>query len=236
MNMIEELIKVLDSIDGSYSVGVHGVTGMQNMPVDGSSIEVAKKITESGLETKGWGGILSNTCMFGQKKNFTTKEYRKIIDYYYTNDSNSQFANILVAVPESFQDREGKQYFLGHFNPTTQFAKGLDEAGDSLPLNKIVDEDKCLPKEFIVGYYYGTFNTSEITFVPNPDFIGFRSKEEQDAFFEQLKGKLEKVGVKDVQDGLIDIEFTHRFGWKITEYQKQLMEFMNYQPTYEVKK
>ena len=235
MDMTEDLLKTIHSLDETYSIGVHGITGREK------NIEKAENIIRTGLQNKGWGGILSNVTMYGQIKDLTDDDYNKILNYCYGEaDFDNHYANILVATPESFQDQLGKTYFLGHFNKVSGYAKGKDSAGDSNPLNMLVEESKILKIEFIVGYYCRVKNQKEIIFKLNPNFIGFRSKEEQIAFFEKLKSQLAEISdideimksdideimKSDIDEIMKSLELYKYFN-NASEYIRQLEEFVN---------
>lgn len=220
MNLIE-FYDLFSQIPGDYSIGVHGISSTDD------NIVTAKKIIDTGLKFKGWGGILSNVYMFGQKKDMTDNNFDELVNYFFpVVDSNNMIVNIIVAIPESFKDSKGSEYYLGHFNRVSGYAKGNSEAGDYLPLNKYAEKIKYLPKEFIVGYSYGRYNTREFTFVRNPSFIGFMSEEDQTRYFESILNTL----VEECY--LVDKERLERFlsafkklGFHPDEYQKQALSF-----------
>lgn len=219
MEKFNNFIKVLDYLDLDYSIGVHGINKSNDV------INTAFKIMNEGLKTNGWGGLLSNVCVFGQKKDLTGYDYQNIIDYYFYSDNNSCYANVLIAMPSSFTDREGNTYFLGHFNKVRGYAKGIDEAGDSLPLNRIVEKNSFIPKQFIVGYYYGHCDFDDFDFVPNPNFIGFCSEEERLMFYDWLVNEMNKLNYDNIDDEMVKIQIMEKYRIKDNEYVKQLREF-----------
>ena len=221
MEKFNNFIKVLDYLDLDYSIGVHGINKSNDV------INTAFKIMNEGLKTNGWGGLLSNVCVFGQKKDLTGYDYQNIIDYYFYSDNNSCYANVLIAMPSSFTDREGNTYFLGHFNKVRGYAKGIDEAGDSLPLNRIVEKKSLLPNQFIVGYYYGFGDSSDFEFVLNPNFIDFCSNEEKLSFYDWLANEMKKINYENIYEEMAKIQIRESLGLNENEYVKQLKEFYN---------
>lgn len=219
---LREFLELYLDIPGDYSIGIHGITG------DGDYIEKAEKIMQEGLRNNGWGGILSNVQMFGQKKKMTNNDLKGLVRYFFGQlDHNNKYANIVVAIPDRLSDINDEEYFLGYFNKVSGYAKGIDKAGDSLPLNQMVEATKMMPKEFIVGYYYSEYNSNEFTFVPNPKFIGFMSEEEQKMFFEKIKDELINKHHLDKPEALISrLAILKTFGIKEgTEFQRQLEEY-----------
>lgn len=216
-----DFLELFFKISGDYSIGVHGITG------DGDCIEKAEKILQEGLKNKGWGGILSNVQMYGQKKKMTDDDTKDLVNYFFGHLDHNKYANIVVAIPDRLSDINGEEYFLGYFNKVSGYAKGIDKAGDSLPLNQMVENTKIMPKEFIVGYYYSEYNSDKFVFIPNPKFIGFMSSEEQMLFFEKIKDELIKNFYLDTPEALIrKLTLLKNFGITYnTEYHRQLEEY-----------
>ena len=75
-------------------------------------------------------------------------------------------ANGLVLLATCLSIYSGIEYYLGHFQKSSAssgYAKG--GYGKDFPINKFVDKKKYLPKEFIIGYFYGKFDKLEIHFI-----------------------------------------------------------------------
>ena len=217
---LDEFIELFFQIPEDYSVGVHGVTKSDNM------IDTADCIMDKGLAIHGWGGLLSNVKMYGQMKDLNDFWFGKIVNYFYgQTDCNEIFTNILFAFPETFTDSNGKEYFLGHFNRNTGYAKGDDEAGDSLPINMMTESTNTVPREFIFGYTINRLNSDDFRFVLNPNFIGFKSNEFKTEFFESIKDKLIDAGLLDKDNYFEVISKLQSFGLDIEEYHKQMIKY-----------
>lgn len=214
----EDFIEYVSNLNPDYSIGVHGITG------DGNYLEKAQGVLEHGLRTNGWGGILSNVQMLGQVKNLTEHDYKRLGEYTYAADHNDLIVNVLFAFPETLVNEEGKEYFLGHFNKVTGYAKGQDAAGDSLPLNKIAEQLHCVPKEFIVGYYVSKMESEDFTFYPNPFFYG----NNEEMYKQKLEELLKEHRVGDTEREYKMIGFYKQFDM-FNEYLRQLVEHVENQ-------
>jgi len=214
----EEFIELLLDIPGDYSIGVHGIT-----ETNISHVEVANSIVSKGLILHGWGGILSSVTMFGRLKNMGDIDKKKLVKYFMgKSDSEEKFVNIIFAFPETLKDYDDKEYFLGYFKMTSGYAKGVDAAGESLPLNKMAEADSLIPKEFIVGYMIQQLNSPYFQFVKNDSFIGFMSLEKQKEYFESIKNRLINDFNMTDKDGVVKVTtFFKNCGMNIPEYYKQ---------------
>ena len=210
-----DFIEYISKLDINASLGLHGITG------EGDYLETAKSILRDGLQTKSWGGILSNVQMIGQIKNLKENDYLRIRDYIYSIDQDGMIVNVVFAFPETFTSLDGKEYFLGHFNPVQGFAKGEENGGESLPFNQIVTVTKKIPKEFILGFYVGKVETDNFTFYQNPTFY-MNNKEEFKSNFEKL---LIENGIFDIEKIYSNIDLYKQFGL-YNEYHRQLEEYM----------
>ncbi len=217
---LDEFIELFFKIPEDYSIGVHGVTRSDNM------IDTADCIMDKGLYIHGWGGLLSNVKMFGQLRDVNDFLLEKIVNYFYgQTDCNEIYTNILFAIPETFTDRDGKKYFLGHFNRNTGYAKGDDKAGDSLPVNMMTESTGVVPKEFIFGYTIHRLNSDDFRFILNPDFVGFMSDDKKSEVFESIKDKLIDAGMLDEENYFKVISTLQSFGLDIEEYHKQMLKY-----------
>ena len=226
MDCIEELIEIISSIPEDYSICIHGINGT------GDFIERAKSTLLKGLNNSGWGGVLSNSKIIGQKKNLKDRDYLEMLDYSYGYDNNGTVVNLIIALPEVIKDKDGKEYYLGHFNKIPGISKGKDEAGDSLPINQLIEAIEYIPKEFIVGYYYGTYKSKDFTFVRNPNYIGNESIEKQEDFYNALIVVLKKMGYLSVSEEEKQYEIAKLklkdpdLYFEKNEYYKQLGEYI----------
>ena len=222
-------LKLSLMIQPNYSIGVHGITPPKNQDLatqNENFCEIAEKIMKSGLKTFGWGGLLSNVQMFGQVKDLTPQDWNDFFDYRYYSDNEGNWVNIVVAIPDIFIDKQGIEYYLGHFQKSSAssgYAKG--GYGKDFPINKFVDKKKYLPKEFIIGYFYGKFDKLEIHFIPNPEYIGIKSLEQQSEFFEKIKEDLISFKMCSVNDALIYIKTRKLFNLPLGDYFLQLSEY-----------
>ena len=212
----DEFLNYFEKLPEEYSIGIHGITG------DSSNyLDVAESILNNGLRLaeEGWGGLLSSIQMYGQKCNMTEYEMNRLLNYYYGHtDSEERFVNVIFGFPEVMNDLEGNTYFLGHFNQVAGYAKGHNKGGDNNPLNKMSETEKLVPKDFIVGYYIGKYDTDNFEFIPNPNFIGLKSKHEQDEFFESIKDRIE---VEPIVDQMLSIRIMEKFGFMENDFYEQ---------------
>ena len=214
---LDEFIELFLSIPENYSIGIHGITSSDN------HIDVANSIMNNGLMLNGWGGILSSVEMFGRLKNMDDRDKKKLLNYFYGKvDSENKFVNVLFAFPQTLKDYDNKEYFLGYFKKTSGYAKGVDEAGDGLPLNRMAEADSLIPKEFIVGYMVQQLNSPYFQFVKNDSFIGFMSLGKQKEYFESIKNRLINDFNMTDKDGIVMVTtFFKNCGMNIPEYYKQ---------------
>ena len=180
-------MKIENLVLNGYSIGVHGISG-ENVS------ETVKQILEKGIEIRGWGGILSTVQMHSTLERMSENEIRDIENYRYFVDSNGNWANVIVAVPETIKINDDI-YFLGHYSYDSNFAqKGDSKSGAFLPFSKYTSMINMIPKEFIVGVIYGNYNDNKIEFIQNPDFFSNKSLEEQLKFIEGMKANGINVG------------------------------------------
>ena len=212
----EDFAKYINSLDPNTTIGIHGING------DGNYLEKANSILKSGLETKNWGGILSNVSIFGQVKNLTETEYQRMREYTYNSDKNGSVVNVVLAFPETIVNDDGQEYFLGHFNPTTsnEFAKGSAESGARLPLNKMVNLKKVIPREFIAGYCTGKMESNDFNFQMNPSFY----LNNGNSITEEVKQALIAESFGNIEIVFKNIELLKQYGYG--EYCNQLKEYV----------
>ena len=219
---IKRVEDMLVHIPKTYSIGIHGISGK------GDFIEKAESIIKTGLDNKTWGGVLSNVTMLGQIKDLTKEDIRTIRDYIFNVDDYNRVVNVLVAIPETFIDSDGFENFIGHFHRVQGYPKGNDYAGDSLPVNKFVEDIQLLPKHFILGYYYLT-EDNKLLFKKNENFIEFQSKENQIEFYKKLKEALKDTPmylplIHQIRPDIIE-RMLSLYG-PTNEYTKQYLEYV----------
>jgi hypothetical protein len=220
---LDEFIELFLSIPENYSIGIHGITSSDN------HIDVANSIMNNGLILNGWGGILSSVEMFGRLKNMDDRDKKKLLNYFYGNvDSENKFVNVLFAFPQTLKDYDNKEYFLGYFKKTSGYAKGVDEAGDGLPLNRMAEADSLISKEFIVGYIIKKCDSNYFEFVKNDSFIGFMNDGKQKEFFEGIKDRLvNDYSVVDKEEVNRVVSFFKESGVQLPEYFKQANRYFD---------
>lgn len=212
----DEFLNYFERLPEDYSIGIHGITG--DSP---NYLEVVNSILDNGLRLSknGWGGLLSSIQMYGQKCNMTGYELNRLVNYFYgCVDNDDRIVNVIFGFPEVMNDLNGNTYFLGHYNQVAGYAKGHDKGGDNNPLTKMTEKEKCVSKEFIVGYYVGKYDTDNFEFFANPNFIGLKSKYEQDEFFESIK---DRIDVEPIAEEIRGIKILESFGFKDNDFYEQ---------------
>ena len=121
---------------------------------------------------------------------------------------------ILMAIPKTFKDRFGLDYFIGDLNTADHEA--------TLPFNAYLNQISSFPEEFVVGYLTASPMTNgALTFSLNDKYIGTKSEEEQIHFFETIKDSLIACGVKSFNGYGSNIVFFER-----NDYHMQLENYI----------
>lgn len=98
---------------------------------------------------------------------------------------------LLLAIPKTFKDKVGCEYFAGDLS-----VSNIDAL---LPLNAYFDKTLSFPEEFILGYITASPATKgKLTFKHNEKYIGSKSEEEQIEFFESIKESLIDCGIESI--------------------------------------
>lgn len=187
-NELEEYLKRNMGLLSQSTMAVHGLS-------TSLLVDTGESIINNGLKLHGWGGI-SSTCEILYDENST--DYQDLINYTYkvVDDFGKTFScNVIVAIPSVLETSDGKKYFLGDIstadmgNSTNEYRKGNNPSKD-LPIDTFIDQIKCIPKEFIVGYVICDSN-KEAIFRPNKNYIGVldesKRKKFADDFISEIK-------------------------------------------------
>ncbi len=190
-----EFCKIIKSLDDNMSIGIHGIGNNRIEKNNDLSIdEIGSKITNTGLELHGWGGLLSSVKMFGRVKDLDKNDLQRIYNYIWQFGNNGEIVNILFGFPEIITNSEGNEFYLGYYNQdnVVGFAKGHDQAGDNLPLNKLFEHLKLIPNDFIIGCIKSKQNNPNSEFKINRNFYWFQNNQ---AFYDKLYNLLENANI-----------------------------------------
>lgn len=227
----ERIIDYLDMIivPGS-SVAAHGVTFRNGFGNSDVLIKTAENICKTGLNIKPSGGSnIALTCSFmGDSESYNRD---KLLDYFYSNiaiSDDDKYTTVVVAIPNVLVDSNGREFFLGNFPKKLEKE---DQRYAEFPINRFFMDKKSIPKEFIVGYISGNVfvekeEDSEYSFVPNSDYIGLKSPNEQALYVDSIKQELLQYGVREITPEIIDeVDPWTRFGYPKSIYFAQAQEY-----------
>ena len=209
----EEFCAFIKSLDGNMSIGVHGVKEetLLNEP------EIVEKVLSKGLELKSWGGILSSIRMFGQVKDLGTADLEEIYKYTYGVGRRGEIVNFLFGFPEVITNSQKEEYFLGHY---INSSKGKDDpnAGLDLPLNALCDDERLVPREFIIGTIVFQDFLPRPTVTKNPNFYGELSPEMTQKFHDNLYDALQrKMSIANPKDMYENPDIYSKHGINVEE-------------------
>lgn len=185
--MFDYINNIMD--DNDYGMGLHSTQG-ENIE------DILSSIMKNGLELEEKKGILSTVSSFGIHTKIS-QEYLKqqIMRYSYGKPEKNKH-NVMVLVPATISNSQGKQIYLG-FPPYDIECYGNDFR-TSCVLDSICrheDSKGKIPPEFILGYY--TSGNDGVTFIKNPNYFKFLSVKQKDEIFknieERLHGKYKKI-------------------------------------------
>lgn len=191
---IEEQINRI--IGKNSTIAIHTISGE-------NAVEDVASILWKGLEQSGRteGGLPGNFNIINN--------IADIVPNIYARDANGNKIVVVVSIPEVLKDKNNEEWYMGVY-PTK--CRKYDERVDSLPINKMIESEKLVPREFIAGLYiYNDGTTTELNgtnlitghvekFVPNSNFIGVMTEKEQKDYFESIKDKLIEKGLRRVAD------------------------------------
>ncbi len=211
-------------INKKSTIAIHTISGR-------NAVEDATSILWNGLEQ-------SDRTLGGLPGNFDIiNNTSKILPNVYANDINNNKIVVVVSIPEVIRDENGEDWYMGIY-PTG--CEKYDKDADTLPINQFIESESRVPREFIAGLLIlNEGHTSDLDgvklvsghvekFVPNSKFIGALPQEEQSAFFETIKDKLIKNGLKKVTDNSESFGSLASYLSFSTYYQDELA---NYQST-----
>lgn len=192
----EEMFDYINSImeDENYGIGLHSAQG--------ENIEnILNNIIKNGLEIEERKGVLSTVSSFGTRTKISQEHLKQqIIQYHYGKQGEIK-QNVIVLVPSTISNSQGKQIYLG-FPPYDTECYGNDfRTSCVLDTICVCEESKGkIPPEFILGYYISS--NQGISFVKNPNYFKFLSEEQRDKFFEDVEVRLQGK-YKDISDAVI---------------------------------
>lgn len=193
---VEEIFDYINGVmeDTSYGIGLHSTQGEK---IEG----ILDSIMKNGLEIEERKKILSTVSSFGTHTKITQDHLKQqIMQYSYGRQGKSK-QNVIVLVPSTIFNSQGKQIYLG-FPPYDIECYGNDFR-TSCVLDMICagKEGKGkIPPEFILGYY--TSSSEGVSFIKNPNYFKFLSEEQKDEFFENIQERLQGK-YKQISDAVI---------------------------------
>ncbi len=230
-DFIKNIEQYLNStINSGYSVGAHAITGRDSDFSDDKFIKNAESIMNNGLNVNASGNIL-NTCQFyGDSQDVN---YRDIISHnfgYISLTENGNVYSIIIAIPQTFTDEFGNEFFLGSFPKNIE--KKDRSNYENHPINQFIRKnDNMLPKEFIVGITgINSQNQKPFFFKYNKDFIGLKPNNQKIMLYKYIKSKITDPQVEMVTPEVIEkvnrIEKAYKsFNMELPLYEKQLRDY-----------
>ena len=217
---VEDMFEYINSVmeDKSFGIGLHSTQAENG---EGTLDSIMK----NGLEIEERKKILSTVSSFGTHTKINQEHLKERIMQYSYGKQGETKQNVIVLVPSTISNSQGKQIYLG-FPPYDTECHGNDFR-TSCVLDTICaggESKGKIPPEFILGYY--TSNNEGVSFIKNPNYFKFLSEEQRDEFFSDVEGKLQGK-YKDISDAVIseDIqileEMSQKEQRKITEEIKE---------------
>lgn len=195
-NSIEDMFDYINSVmdDKSYGIGLHSTQG-ENIET------ILDSIIKNGLEIEEKKKILSTVSSFGTHTKISQDHLKQRMMQYSYGKQGETKQNVVVLVPSTISNSKGEQIYLG-FPPYDTECHGNDFRTSCVLDTICADEENKgkIPSEFILGYY--TSNNDEVSFVKNPNYFNFLSKEQKDKFFSNMSGKLQGK-YKAISDAVI---------------------------------
>lgn len=182
---VEEMFDYINSVmeDKSYGIGLHSTQGEN---IEG----ILDSIMKNGLEIEERKKILSTVSSFGTHTKINQDHLKQRIMQYSYGKQGETKQNVIVLVPSTISNSQGKQIYLG-FPPYDIECHGNDFR-TSCVLDTICaggESKGKIPPEFILGYY--TSSSEGVSFIKNPNYFKFLSEEQKDEFFENIQGRLQ---------------------------------------------
>ncbi len=193
---IEEMFEYINNImeNESYGVGLHSTQG-ENIE------DILGNIMENGLEIEERKKVLSTVSSFGTHTKIDKEHLKKLMMQYSYGKQGETKQNVVVLVPSTISNSQGKQIYLG-FPPYDTECHGNDFR-TSCVLDTVCSQEDSkgkVPAEFILGYY--TSSNDGVSFIRNPNYYKFLSEEQKDEFFKVIEGKLHGK-YKDISDAVV---------------------------------
>lgn len=193
---VEEMFDYINSVieDKSYGIGLHSAQGEN---IEG----ILDSIMKNGLEIEERKKILSTVSSFGTHTKISQDHLKQRIMQYSYGKQGETKQNVIVLVPSTISNSQGKQFYLG-FPPYDIECHGNDFR-TSCVLDTICASEESkgkIPPEFILGYY--TSSDEGVSFIKNPNYFKFLSEEQRDEFFENIQVRL-KGKYKEISDAVI---------------------------------
>lgn len=242
----EKIIEYLKNIIFANStIATHAITIRDSSKSKSTDlINTANSILKNGLNISIVNGFnISSTCTTYGTKDLC--DFNEVINYFYgpisISDDNKN-VTVVVAMPDTFTDINGNEYFLGTFPKDLEKD---DKKYMNYPLNSYCISKKMIPKEFIVGYIISNgmvskYEDKEYKFVPNYDYIGWKTPDEQISYFESIKEDLIENNMMMVTPDAIEkatniINLCKSFNLTYSYY-RQLVEYAKQKYDIELKK
>ena len=216
----EQIESVIDTSKKS-TIASHTISGQ-------NAVDDAVSILWNGLEQ-------SDRTLGGLPGNFEiTNSTADISPNIYANDKDNNQIVVVVSIPEVMTDSDGKEWFIGTY-PTN--CQKYDKDADTLPINKMIEGEKKVPREFIAGLLImnegktsqlndSSFVTGYVEkFVPNSRFIGTLPEDKKRDFFEKIKPTLISKGLKSVDEKLFSFASLDAYLGMSSYYDEQLSEY-----------
>lgn len=181
----EKLDKIINEIViPNSNIGVHKMTGPYADDYEQTK-EVYDKILKEGFKTKGGEkshhGIISHIAMCGSSNDNISNN---ILNWNF-GSRTGEGIKIIFAIPSIIECND-KKYYIGEY----PYSVAKNKEAESIPYGKFVEK---IPKEFIMGYLKIKQGTSTVShdFIVNKDYIGLKSSEEIQSFFDSYEKVLE---------------------------------------------
>lgn len=148
----EELYDILNkSLDGSYSVGMHGICEDRVKYLNnGISVEEAtRRIVNNGLKVFSARTINGTVFFFGRMDFDEGNVKDELAEYVYS----SAHTYVIVAIPSTLKTESGKELFIGTPNLESDYKNHFDTTGSekTTMLEYTILENETLNPEFIMG-------------------------------------------------------------------------------------
>lgn len=162
LNKVEQIRSLI--VPGS-TIAVHGVTSDS----DNHRRIILSIMYGNGLNTNKNSNIYYNCSVKGKEDSL-----ENALNYMYA-DNNGTYTNIVFAIPDVIENSNGETIFMGSLpKDSGGYVDKYNRSFNGLLINKFIEEQGYIPKEFILGFVVGKYNSDGINeeFVVNPHYIG----------------------------------------------------------------